>query len=126
MKVRQLPLTAALSILFVYTLVLVLLFEEAAWGEANPKVIEIHAKRFQFTPAQIKLKKDVPVVLRLSSDDRTHGFNAPDLKIRGDILPGKTTDIKLTPNKAGSYDFFCDVFCGSGHEGMNGKLIVEN
>ncbi len=53
------------------------------------------------------------------------GFNAPDFKVRTDIPPGKLMRVELTPDKAGTFTFFCDVFCGSGHEEMNGTFIVE-
>src|SRR6516162_9745383 len=88
------------------------------------QVIKIRATKFEFMPNQITLRKDVPVVLELTSEDRLHGFNIPDLNARTAILPGKTTTIRVVPNKVGSFDFFCDIFCGSGHEGMNGKINV--
>lgn len=95
-------------------------------GEASTpeQVIKISAKKFEFIPNQITLKKRVPVVLELTSQDRAHGFNAPDLNARTAILPGKVTTLRVVPEKAGSFDFFCDIFCGSGHEGMNGKINV--
>ena len=33
----------------------------------NPKVIEITAKKFEFSPSEITLKKGEPVILRLTS-----------------------------------------------------------
>ncbi|HEX7436841.1 MAG TPA: cytochrome c oxidase subunit II, partial [Caldimonas sp.] len=41
-----------------------------------------------------------------------------------DIMPGKTATLRLTPDKTGSFIFLCDVFCGTGHEDMNGTLVV--
>jgi cytochrome c oxidase subunit II len=32
--------------------------------------------------------------------------------------------VRLTLDKAGSFVFLCDVFCGSGHEDMSGTLVV--
>jgi cytochrome c oxidase subunit 2 len=29
------------------------------------------------------------------------------------------------PDKAGNFAFFCDVFCGDGHEDMDGTLVIE-
>ena len=40
------------------------------------------------------------------------------------IIPGRTTRLPLTPDKAGTFTFLCDIFCGSGHETMNGTLTV--
>ena len=89
------------------------------------QVIKITAKRFEYNPREIRLKKGVSVVLELTSLDRLHGFNCPDLGIRGDINPEKVTRIDLTPQKSGTYIFFCDNYCGEGHENMNGTFIVE-
>ena len=30
----------------------------------------------------------------------------------------------MTPTKTGEFIFLCDVFCGSGHENMEGTLRV--
>ena len=52
------------------------------------------------------------------------GMNVPDFGVRSDIVPGKTTHLSFTPDKAGTFAFICDVFCGEGHEDMSGKLVV--
>jgi cytochrome c oxidase subunit II len=78
------------------------------------------------TQNRIVLKKNEPVVLEFTALDFTHGFNIPDWKIRADLPPGQLTRIRLTPEKIGEYVFLCDNFCGSGHEEMNGKIIVED
>ena len=94
-------------------------------GLAAPEqVIQIKAKRFEYTPNEITLKKGVPVVLELTSLDRLHGFNCPAFKIRGDVRPNQVTKISFTPDQVGTFEFHCDNFCGSGHENMTGKFIV--
>ncbi|MGZ3648085.1 MAG: cupredoxin domain-containing protein [Syntrophales bacterium] len=94
-------------------------------ADEKETVIQITAKKFEYSPKDIKVKKDVPVVLEFTSMDRLHGFNCPGLGIRSDIVPGKTTQLRFTPNKAGSFPFHCDNFCGLGHEGMTGTITVE-
>jgi cytochrome c oxidase subunit 2 len=87
--------------------------------------IRISAKKFEFHPNKVTVKLGQPVVLVLTSEDRIHGFKMPDLGIRTDIVPGQETRLPLIPTKAGSFTFFCDVFCGDGHEDMDGTLVVE-
>jgi hypothetical protein len=49
----------------------------------------------------------------------THwGFKNPE------INPGKVTQVKFTPDKLGEFPFHCDVFCGSGHDQMEGTIKV--
>ena len=90
----------------------------------NERVVKVHARRFVYTPSVINVKKGEPVVLELTTEDVLMGLSVPDLDIRTDIVPGKTTLLRLTPQQAGTYEFLCDIFCGSGHESMHGKIIV--
>lgn len=90
---------------------------------AEEQVIRLTAKKFEYDLREITLKKGVPVVLELTSSDRVHGFNQPDFGVRGDAVPGMVTRIRFTPDKTGEFVFFCDVFCGDGHEEMSGMLI---
>lgn len=93
---------------------------------AQPKerVIKIVARRFTFTPDKVTLEKGVPVVLEFTTADVLMGFNAPDFQTRADIIPGKASRVRLVPDKTGTFTFLCDVFCGSGHETMNGTITV--
>ena len=90
-----------------------------------PKVITIHARRFSYTPSTVTLRRNEPVVLELIADDREHGFDLPELNLEADLLPGRPVRLPLTPDKPGRFEFHCDVFCGSGHEGMTGEIVVE-
>lgn len=93
-------------------------------AQPEEKVIKITAKRFNYTPAEVTLKKGVPVILEFTTLDVMMGFNLPDFNVRTDIVPGKTTRLRLTPDKTGTFIFLCDIFCGSGHEEMNGRITV--
>ncbi len=95
-----------------------------AIGEEKEQVIQITAKRFEYSPKDITVKKGVPVVLEFTSLDRLHGFDCPGLGIRADIRPGKATRVRFVPQKVGIFPFHCDNFCGSGHEGMTGTITV--
>ena len=89
------------------------------------RVIHITAKKFDFSPDSITLKKGEPVVLEISSADREHGFNLRAFGVRANISPGKVSRIRFTPDKTGKFTFSCDVFCGDGHEEMTGTVIVN-
>lgn len=93
-------------------------------AQGAPRVISVTAKKFTYDPNEIHLKVGEAVVIELTSLDVVMGFNCPDFKVRSDVPPGKATRVELKPDKAGTFPFFCDVFCGSGHEDMNGTFIV--
>ena len=97
-----------------------------AWVAAQPaeRVVRIVARKFEFTPGEVTLKKDVPTVLEFTAPDAVMGFSAPDFKVRADIIPGKVARVRLVPQKTGSFEYLCDIFCGDGHENMHGRIIV--
>lgn len=96
----------------------------AAWAQPEPRLIPVHAKKFEFTPGEIPLKVGEPVVLEFTTEDVHMGFDAPELGLHADIVVGQPVRVPFTPSKVGSFDFACDVFCGSGHEEMGGVIIV--
>ncbi|MFL6707578.1 MAG: cupredoxin domain-containing protein [Massilia sp.] len=89
------------------------------------RIVRIQAKKFEYTPREITLKAGQAVELELTALDFVHGFNVPDLKLRADLSPGQVTRLSFTPAAPGTIDFLCDNFCGTGHEEMNGRFIVE-
>ena len=93
-------------------------------AQKQPRVIKVSARRFSFTPGEIALRKGEPVTFELTTEDIFMGMNIPDFGVRSDIVPGKTMTLSFTPDKAGTFTFLCDVFCGDGHEGMSGTLVV--
>ena len=91
---------------------------------APEQVIHMTAKKFEYSPNEITVKKGVPVVLEITSLDRDHGFKLREFGVRADIKPGQVTRVRIVPDKTGRFPFHCDVFCGSGHGDMGGELIV--
>jgi cytochrome c oxidase subunit 2 len=114
-------------------------FAQRANASQGPRVIEIEAKEFAYSPGEITLRKGEPVILRLTTEDRTHGFavlpsaklrkvlqttHLKPLKIDAEIVPGKVTDIAVRPTASGEYLVICDHYCGTGHGAMKMKLTV--
>ena len=88
--------------------------------------ISMLAMKFDYLPDTVTVKRGKPVMLELSTLDRIHGFDAPGLGLQADIAPGAPTILRFTPQNAGTYNLHCDNFCGSGHEGMTGRIIVTD
>jgi len=101
-----------------------LLLGLALLAAAPERVVHLTARRFTYSPDTIEVEQGEPVVLELTSLDRDHGFAVPDLGLRIDVEPGKTARVRFVPEKAGTFLFHCDVFCGSGHEEMFGQIVV--
>lgn len=104
-------------------------------GEVNPapdgqvsapvKEFTMSAKKWEFNPPRIEVNKGDSVVLKITSTDVAHGFNLPDFNIREDLNPGQEVTIRFVADKTGTFNFYCDIFCGAGHREMTGELIVR-
>ena len=95
-----------------------------AQAGAAPRVIPIVARKFVFIPGEVALKRGESVVLEFSAPEVAMGFFCAELDLRALIIPGQPARVPFTPARAGRFDFICDVFCGDGHEGMQGHLLV--
>jgi len=99
-------------------------FTPAVPAQHAPRRIEVTAKRFEFMPGEITLKKGEPVVLVLTSVDVPHGIRFKELGIETKIAKGQASELAFTPDKTGTFVGHCYVFCGSGHGGMTLTLHV--
>lgn len=80
-----------------------------------------------YSPATLTVKKGDKVSVKLINKDaaQAHSFLIPDLKVKSSqVAPGKTETINFTADKAGTFEFYCDV---PGHKegGMVGKMTVS-
>lgn len=109
--------------IFAAVLIASLMFVQSTSAQTAPHRIEVTAKRFEFAPSDITLKKGEPVVLVLKSADVAHGIRIKELGIETKVGKGQTSELAFTPDKTGTFVGHCSVFCGSGHGGM--KLTVH-
>lgn len=89
------------------------------------KEFKITARQFQFEPSTVEVNKGDKVKLIITSVDVPHGFSVPEYGINERLDPGKPVTIEFTADKQGTFTAFCSVFCGSGHSGMKGKIVVR-
>ena len=112
-----------LRAIFVAIALSVLPATHSAAAQAGPRRIDVTAKRFEFTPGEITLKKGEPVVLVIKSLDVAHGLRFRELGIQTKVAKGQSSELPFTPKKVGDFVGQCAVFCGSGHGKM--KLILH-
>ena len=106
------------------------------------QVIEVNAKKYEYSPSPVRVELGVTVQLRITSLDKTHGFKInlyPDgSDAKGDpglvfssgedcfkIETGTPTVVQFVARVPGTYSFHCCNRCGLGHGGMKGQLVVE-
>lgn len=100
--------------------------EEPAAGssesnEGPVKEFTVHAQSSGYDIQEIKVKKGDTVKITLKNEQGMHS-----LKIKGyskEVRGGKS--ITFVADKAGEFEFSCNISCGKNHENMTGKLIVK-
>lgn len=92
---------------------------------AQIREFTLTAKNWEFEPSTIEVNKNDRVVLTIISEDVKHGFAIDDFGVAVTLEPDKTVTTEFVADKAGTYDFYCSVYCGSGHRDMVGKLVVN-
>lgn len=87
--------------------------------------VDMTVKQWIFQPSTVTVSQGDRVKLNIKSLDVTHGFALPDFGVSKRLEPGKTTSVEFVADKKGTFTFFCNVVCGSGHPDMKGILIVK-
>lgn len=124
--------TAALNVIIMVTLLLVSgCSSQPAAPQEQPAVdspvkeFDVTAQKFEFIPGEIVVNKGDTVVLHIMSKDVTHGFAINAYDINEHLEPGREVTVRFVADKEGEFTFYCSVPCGSGHNTMQGKLVVR-
>jgi cytochrome c oxidase subunit 2 len=67
-----------------------------------------------------------PVLLRMTSSDVIHSFWVPEFRVKQDVVPGRFTELSITPTRAGDYEVRCAELCGTAHYDMEKPVIVTS
>jgi cytochrome c oxidase subunit 2 len=89
------------------------------------KEFNMVAKQWEFVPSTITVNEGDTVKLSITSTDVDHGFALPTFGVNEALAPGETVNVEFVADKKGTYTFFCNVQCGTGHSEMKGTLIVQ-
>lgn len=67
---------------------------------------------------------DTRVNFELRSQDVIHAFWVPEFRMKQDLVPGTTHNLRVTPNTLGDYRLLCAELCGTGHAAMRADVKV--
>ena len=110
--------------------------------DQNVQVIELTAKKYEYSPSPVHVKAGTKVQLKITATDHDHGFKIgavpDDAQANGtaglvltspqdcwQLKKGETTTIEFLAQTAGTYTFRCCHTCGLGHRGMKGQIVVD-
>jgi heme/copper-type cytochrome/quinol oxidase subunit 2 len=99
-----------------------------------PNTIDISAGMDGFNRSEIHVKIGKPITIRLTSLDTPyhtdgggkHQWAVDDFNVSVIAPPQGTNAVTFTPDKVGTYTYYCDICCGGrANPTMQGKLVVE-
>lgn len=74
---------------------------------------------------ELHLPVGKPVVLELASADVIHSFWVPNLSGKKDMIPGRTTVLRVQADEAGRYGGVCAEYCGGPHALMGFVTVAH-
>lgn len=94
--------------------------DKTAKSEAKNQ-LNIKAKNYVFDKDEYVVKAGEEVTINFTSEEGYHGLaiNEFNVNIQGN---GKAT---FVPDKPGTYEIHCNIFCGIGHNDMHATLVVQ-
>lgn len=96
--------------------------------------IDVSVDMAGFNKKEIRLKAGQPVTVRVTSLDNSHHTDGggqhqwavDELGVNIIAPPLGNNWVTFTPDKPGTYTFYCDICCGGrANPTMQGKLIIE-
>ena len=73
---------------------------------------------------ELYLPVDKQVLLRMTSNDVIHSFWVPEFRVKQDLVPGRITELRITPTLEGDYKVRCAELCGTSHYSMENPVRV--
>jgi cytochrome c oxidase subunit II len=66
------------------------------------------------------------ILLRMTSNDVIHSFWVPEFRVKQDLVPGRITELRITPTLEGNYKVRCAELCGTSHYSMEKPVVVSS
>lgn len=100
-----------------------------AAGQTPPaeerRAFTMTARRYQFEPDVLDVRRNDVVRLTITSEDIAHSFTVDAYRIQKRVPPGGSTTFEFRADEAGRFPFYCSMRAESGCAEMRGELIVR-
>lgn len=89
------------------------------------KEFNIVASNWEFIPQLIEVNIGDKIELHMTSSQGTHGIAFLEFGVSETLREGEDVHVEFIADKTGTFNFFCIVPCGKGHNGMKGLIVVK-
>ncbi len=108
---------------------------ETRRADPQAMIVKVHARQFAwsfeypeyggFVSNELHLPVNRQVLLQMDATDVIHSFWVPEFRVKQDVVPGRVTELRITPTLAGSYKVRCAELCGAAHYRMENIVVVS-
>jgi cytochrome c oxidase subunit 2 len=102
----------------------------------KPPALEVNVTGLQYawiftypetgiTTGELHVPIGKEVRVNMTANDVIHAFWVPEFRLKQDVIPGRQSEIRFTPNKVGDYALICAELCGPYHGAMRTTVVVE-
>jgi cytochrome c oxidase subunit 2 len=74
---------------------------------------------------ELHIPVDQQVLLQMTSTDVIHSFWVPEFRVKQDLVPGRITELRITPTLIGNYKVRCAELCGTSHYSMEKPVVIS-
>lgn len=78
------------------------------------------------TSKEMHVPVGTQILLQMTSRDVIHSFWVPEFRPKQDVVPGRITELRVTPTVIGNYKVRCAELCGTSHAYMEAPVIVSS
>ena len=92
---------------------------------AGRRSLTLTARKFQFEPEVIDVRRNDVVRLTITSADIDHSFTIDAYRIQKRIPAGGSVTLEFRADEVGRFPFYCSMRLDPGCADMSGELIVR-
>ncbi len=103
-------------------------------ADPNAMIVKVTAQQWSWsfeypaygvTSTEMHVPVGKQVLLQMTSRDVIHSFWVPEFRPKQDLVPGRITQLRITPIKIGNYKVRCAELCGTSHAYMEQPVVVS-
>jgi cytochrome c oxidase subunit 2 len=99
---------------------------QSAAEPQSTQEVQMTAKKYEFSPSTVEVAAGTKIIFKIKALDRSHGFEIEGVKDSCvKIKKGETATVEYLAEKPGTVEFRCCSYCGFGHGGMKGKIVIH-
>jgi heme/copper-type cytochrome/quinol oxidase subunit 2 len=88
------------------------------------RFFRIEARRFEYSPSEIRVNPGDRVTIELAAMDVAHGLSIDGYGLSVTAEPGQSASLTFVADRSGTFRIRCTVSCGPLHPFMIGKIYV--